>query len=59
MQWLELQSGGHPDGRPAMTPAAAAEELRRCARSRFWPDAVDALLEQLHPPEIPDRSGRI
>ena len=33
--------------RPAMTAAAAAEELRRCSGSQFWPDAVDALLAEL------------
>jgi HD-GYP domain-containing protein (c-di-GMP phosphodiesterase class II) len=29
--------------KPAVPPAEAIEECRRCAGTQFWPDAVDAL----------------
>ena len=44
--------------RAAMSPAEAAEELRRGAGTQFDPEVVDALLDLLghRPPQVPDRS---
>jgi diguanylate cyclase (GGDEF)-like protein len=44
--------------RAAMSPAEAADELRRGAGTQFDPDVVDALLDLLghQPPQVPDRS---
>jgi diguanylate cyclase (GGDEF)-like protein len=44
--------------RQALSPAEAADELRRGAGTQFDPEVVDALLDLLghHPPDVPDRS---
>jgi diguanylate cyclase (GGDEF)-like protein len=44
--------------RQALSPAEAADELRRCAGTQFDPDVIDALLDLLghRPPQVPDRS---
>jgi diguanylate cyclase (GGDEF)-like protein len=44
--------------RAALSPAEAADELRRGAGTQFDPDVVDALLDLLGhaPPDVPDRS---
>jgi HD-GYP domain-containing protein (c-di-GMP phosphodiesterase class II) len=44
--------------RAALSPAEAAEELRRGAGTQFDPEVVDALLDLLghEPPDVPDRS---
>ena len=47
--------------RPALTPAEAAQELRRGAGSQFDPNVVEALLDLLghDPPQGPDRSAGV
>ncbi len=47
--------------RAALSPAEAADELRRGAGTQFDPDVVDTLLDLLghRPPTVPDRSAGV